>query len=106
MISPPTFCTQLKEKELLKKVKHPTRLLQCSTKEGVVHIAKHINSDVVILGPDYFGSLEQLQGSPNNSAKLTIGWTGQIIYVHTEHEDFNYVGNVISAKWTSNATLA
>lgn len=54
---------QYDETELLKKVKHSTRILQCSTEDGLVHIAKHISSDVVILGQEYSWAVEQLRGS-------------------------------------------
>lgn len=62
IISPPAIQGQYDEKDLLKKVKHSTRVLYCSTDEGLVHITKHISSDVVILGQEYSWALEQLRG--------------------------------------------
>jgi hypothetical protein len=44
------------------KVQHPTRILTCSTPQGVTHISKHINPDVVLLGDQYSWALDDLKG--------------------------------------------
>ena len=62
VICPPTVQVSYDDSELRKCLSHESRLLHCSTKEGLVHIAKHIGSDVVILGEEYSWAVENLRG--------------------------------------------
>ena len=56
------MCGRYDEEKLLKKVQHRTRVLVSSTEGGFVHIARHISSDVVVLGQEYSWTLEHLRG--------------------------------------------
>lgn len=64
LICPPTVKVSYDDSELRRCLSHESRLLHCSTKEGLVHIAKHIGSDVVILGREYSWAVEKLRGLP------------------------------------------
>ena len=46
----------------MNKVEHPTRVLSCATEQGIVHIAKHIGADVVLLDQEYLWAVEQVKG--------------------------------------------
>jgi hypothetical protein len=74
VICPPTVQASYDDPELRKCLSHESRLLHCSTREGLVHIAKHIGSDVVILGEEYSWAVEKLRGSliphPNAYGRL------------------------------------
>ena len=63
VICPPTVQASYDDPELRKCLSHESRILHCSTREGLVHIAKHIGSDVVILGEEYSWAVEKLRGS-------------------------------------------
>ena len=63
VICPPSVQASYDDPRLRKCLSHESRLLHCSTKEGLVHIAKHIGSDVVILGEEYSWAVDQLRGS-------------------------------------------
>ena len=49
--------------ELEGKVQHRTRILHCSTEQGVVYISRHIKPDVLLLGDEHSWALEQTRGT-------------------------------------------
>lgn len=55
------------ELELATKVEHSTRVLSCATEQGVVHIARHIGADVVLLDHEYLWAVEQVKGKITRS---------------------------------------
>ena len=61
VICPPSIQDHYDEKELLRKVEHPTKILNCSTDKGLIHISKHIGPEVLILGHEYSWAIEPLR---------------------------------------------
>lgn len=62
LIYPPAGHGLLDDGGLEGKVEHSTRVLSCATEEGVVHIARHIGADVVLLDHQYLWSVDQVKG--------------------------------------------
>jgi len=94
VICPPTVQASYDDPELRKCLSHESRLLHCSTKEGLVHIAKHIGSDVVILGEEYSWAVEKLRG-----------WTKHIVALQPRQSEIRREDNVIYTTWPQNKTL-
>jgi hypothetical protein len=62
LICPPTGQDVLDNAEAVKKVEHSTRVIRCATEQGIVHIARHIGADVVLLNQEYSWAVEQVKG--------------------------------------------
>jgi hypothetical protein len=48
--------------DVMGKVEHETRVLRCATEQGIVHIARHIGADIILLGQEYLSIVEQVKG--------------------------------------------
>lgn len=62
LICPPATHGLLEELEVVKKVEHETRVVRCATEQGIVHIARHIGADIVLLGNEDLSAVEQVKG--------------------------------------------
>jgi len=62
LICPPATHGLLEELEVVKKVEHETRVLRCATEQGIVHIARHMGADIVLLGHEDLAAVEQVRG--------------------------------------------
>jgi hypothetical protein len=67
LICPPTVQDVLDNAEVVTKVEHSTRVISCATEQGVVHIARHIGADVVLLDQQYSWAVEQVKGKSTRS---------------------------------------
>jgi len=101
LISPLEVKASYDDPELRKCLSHESRLLHCSTREGLVHIAKHIGSDVVILGVEYSWAVEKLRGSLTITNMLMSGWIKQIVILQQEPSQVRREDNVIYTTWTT-----
>ncbi len=47
---------------MVTKVEHDTRVVRCATEQGIVHIARHMGADIVLLGREDLSAVEQVKG--------------------------------------------
>jgi hypothetical protein len=63
LICPPATHGLLEKGDLMGKVEHETRVLRCATEQGIVHIARHIGADIILLGQEHLSIVEQVKGT-------------------------------------------
>ena len=93
--------------QLISKVQHETRILKCSTSQGILHISKHINPDIVLLGGEYSWTLDDLKGKfILHSKRFIIGRAGHVICLEKSLSRTIRKDNVIRCEWAENKTFA
>jgi hypothetical protein len=104
LICPPGLRGQYKDSVLEEKVQHRTRILNCSTEQGIIYISRHIKPDVLVLGNEHSWMLEQIRGCLIANW-LIIGWAGQVICVRQDLSEKRQDGNITWTSWQDGQEL-
>jgi hypothetical protein len=89
----------------VKKVEHSTRLVSCATEQGIVHIARHIGADMVLLDQENSWAVEQVKGKVIRRKVLIVGWTGRVVCIEPNGLQTQIQDNVVRTSWPETMTF-